>query len=146
MMKKHIIPFFLSLILVFGMSVPASANDNELVPYASNYLERYYVALGAHGNGKMTISISVDGVGKQDKIGVLSIDIEKKVNGEWQYHDTLDSIDHPEFFTYNSYDHVGAVDFYGTPGVTYRVTLLVYTKKGSGSDTDTITSPAVACK
>ena len=88
----------------------------------------------------------IHGVGKQDKIGVLAIDIEKKVDGEWQYHDTLDSIDHPEFFTYNSYDHVGAVDFYGTPGVTYRVTLLVYTKKGSGSDTDTITSPAVACK
>lgn len=145
-MIKRIICCLLSLILVFGMGTPASASDDEMIPYASNYLERYYVALGAHGNGKMTISISIDGVGRQDKIGVLSIDIEKKVNGVWQYHDTIDSTDHPEFFAYDSYDYLGAVDFYGTPGVAYRVTILAYAKKGSGSDTGTITSPIVVCK
>ena len=146
MIKKHIIPFLLSFVLLLGMCVPASASDNGPLPYASNYLERYSVALGAHGNGKMTISTSIDGVGRQDKIGVLSIDIEKKVNGVWQYYDTIDSIEHPEFFAYDSYDYVGAIDFYGTPGVAYRVTILAYAKKGSGSDTGTVTSPAVVCK
>ena len=88
--------------------------------------DSYTVVLSAKGDGRMLVTMVVDGVGVQDKIGVSKIDIDEKVNGKWQYYDTLYAVDHPEFYDYNTRDYLGDVSFYGTPGNSYRVTLLVY--------------------
>lgn len=93
----------------------------------------------------MVASVSIDGVGVQDKIGILRVDIYKKVNNSWDLHDTMDAVDHPEFYAYNSRDYLGDVEFYGTPGVTYYVTITVVAFKDGGGDTGRISSPAVVC-
>ena len=74
----------------------------------------------------MRVAVVVNGVGILDKIGVTRIDIEQKVNGKWIYYDTLDSVDHPEFYTYNARTYLNEIPFDGTPGVSYRVTVKVY--------------------
>lgn len=54
---------------------------------------------------------------------------ERKYTNEghtWRYYDSLFAAEHPEFYEYNSRDFVGTTYFQGTPGVSYRVTLTVY--------------------
>lgn len=145
-MKKKFVPVLLVLAMLLGLANTAYAADDQPAPYASSYLEDYYVALSAKGNGKMQISMAVDGVGTQDKIGVSYIDIEEKENGKWSYYDTLYSVDHSDFFAYNTWEYTGAVAFYGTPGLSYRVTVYVYAQKGSGFDTGYVVSPTVVCR
>lgn len=145
-MKRKIIPVLLVMVMLLGLVSTAYAAENEPTPYASSYLDNYYVTLSAKGNGKMLISMAIDGVGIQDKIGVLYIDIEEKENGKWSYYDTLYSIDHDDFFAYNTWEYTGAVAFYGTPGLTYRVTIHAYAQKGSGSDTGSIVSYTEVCR
>lgn len=145
-MKRKFVPIMLVLVMLLGLVNTAYAADNQPTPYASSYLEDYYVALSAKGNGKMLISMGVDGVGTQDKIGVSYIDIEEKENGKWSYYDTLYSMDHDDFFAYDTWEYTGAVAFYGTPGLSYRVTVHVYARKGTGSDTGYVVSYTEVCR
>lgn len=143
-MKKRAISILMIIVAVCSTFSMASAVD--VVPYASAYLDGYSVALQAEGNGEMSVSMTVDGVGVMDKIGVREIYIEEKYNGVWNFYDSLDAAEHPEFYDYNSRDYIGTTYFTGRPGRSYRVTLTVYAKKGSGSDTGDITSYTVTCK
>lgn len=127
------------LLVMATTTIPAFAR-------ASDYLDDYYVSLYAAGNGEMRVAVVVNGVGILDKIGVTRIDIEQKVNGKWIYYDTLDSVDHPEFYTYNARTYLNEIPFDGTPGVSYRVTVKVYAGRGSGSDTGYVPSPVSTCK
>ncbi len=138
-MKKRIISFLLVTLMMACTAVPAFAR-------ASDYLDDYYVDLYASGNGEMSVAVVVNGVGVLDKIGVTRINIEQKVNGKWTYYDTLDSVDHPEFYTYDSRSYLNIIPFEGTPGVSYRVTVLVAAIRGSGSDTGYISSMSEVCK
>lgn len=112
---------------------------------ASYYLDGYSVGLCADGNGQMAVAMTVDGVGVMDKIGVRELYIEQKINGVWEFYDSLDAAEHPEFYDYDSRDYIATTYFTGTPGVSYRVTLTAYAKKGTGSDTGYVTSPTVVC-
>lgn len=145
-MKTKVISVLLVFTVLFGMNCTAFASESDIAPYSSAYLERYTVSLAANGSGKMTIVASIDGVGIPDKIGIQSIDIQQKINGEWEFYDTMDSVDHPEFYVCNSRDYFDAVEFYGTPGRMYKVTLTVFAYKGSSGDTGHVTSPEVMCK
>lgn len=138
-MKKVISLLFAFLMLV-SLNCTAFASEE-----ASYYLDGYYVALEAAGNGKMAITVNIEGVGKQDKIGVMCIDIDEKVTVKWVPYDSLDALDHPEFYSYGSYDYVNTIYFYGTPGHSYRVSLIVYAGKSGGSDTGFITSFEAVC-
>lgn len=153
-MKKRIVAFAMAFLMLASAPGTALAVENgaigngsiEITPFASKYLNSYTVVLAAKGSGKMNVSMSVDGTGVMDKIGVMEIEIDYLKNGTWYYWGSLDSVEHPEFYSYNSRDYVGDASFTGTPGVTYYVTLTVYAKKGTGSDTGYVTSPAVVCK
>lgn len=137
-MKKRIVTCLLVVLMMVCATVPAFAR-------ASDYLDDYYVDLYAAGNGKMIVQVVVNGVGISDRIGVTRIDIEQKVNGDWIYYDTLDSVDHPEFHVYNSRTYLNEIPFYGTPGISYRVTVMVDAQRGSGSDTGYIPSLPEVC-
>lgn len=147
-MKKRLISLLIVLTVVFSVTGGALAVEpgHTITPFASAYLDGYSVALSAKGNGKMSLSVDVNGMGMQDKIGVVYIDIEQKVNGTWKYYNRLDAVDHPEFYSYHSRDHVCNATFNGTPGISYRVTVKVYAQKGAGSDTGYVTSYAIVCK
>lgn len=153
---KKVLSLVIAMCMFFSLSSTAFAVDvgkSEAEPTAvanvlraSYYLDGYSVGLGAKGSGLMAVAMTVDGVGVMDKIGVREIYIEQKIDGVWKFYDSLDGAEHPEFYDYNSRDYIGTTYFTGTPGVTYRVTLTAYAKKGTGSDTGYITSPTVVCK
>lgn len=143
MRKLVLLAVILSMLIntsVFAMQ------DEGLIPYASHYLDEFSVVLSAEGDAEMCVSVSVDGVGKQDKIGVASIDIEERSGNGWVYFDTLYAADNPDFYDYNSYDYMGDAYFEGTPGVEYRVIVYVYAEKDGGSDTRSITSESCVCR
>lgn len=137
-MKKKIVSFLLVALMMASTAVPAFAR-------ASDYLDNYGVDLYANGDGEMVVQVIVNGVGVLDKIGVRRIDIEQKINGEWIYYDTLDAVEHPEFYVYNARTYLNEIPFNGTPGVSYRVTVMVYAQRGSGSDTGYIPSLSEVC-
>lgn len=145
-MRRKLLSIFFVLIAIFNLCNVALADDSEIVPYSSDYLNGATVFLRAVGNGRMAVDITVDAVGVADTVGVREIYIEHLVNGRWKYYDSMDSVDHPEFYDYNSRDYLATIYFDGISGDTYRVTLQVYAKKGSGSDTHDLTSRAVSCK
>ena len=96
----------------------------------------------------MSVTAVVNGVSEQDEIGVQQIDIEYKTsaNGTWKYYDSLYASNYPELYTYNDWTFMGGVNFNGTPGHYYRVTITAYAKKGTLSDTGYVTSTSVQCK
>lgn len=138
-MKKKIVSFLLVALMMASTAVPAFAR-------ASDYLDNYGVDLYANGDGEMVVQVIVNGVGVLDKIGVRRIDIEQKVDGKWEYYDTLDAVEHPEFYVYDARTYLNEIPFDGTPGVSYRVTVMVYAQRGSGSDTGYISSLSEVCK
>ena len=145
-MKKRLVSVLIGIAMLLGATSTAYAIEDVLTPYSSEYLDMYYVTLSAEGNGKMLITMGVVGVGIQDKIGVLYVDIEEKENGVWNYYDTLYAADHDDFFFYNAREYMGTATFYGTPGYSYRVTVHVYARNGSGSDTGDVTSYITVCR
>lgn len=143
-MKRRL--FSLLIVLAIAISAVAAFENEVMVPYASAYLDEYSVSLGAKGNGRMNVSMTVDGVTTMDRIGVLCVDIDEKRNGTWYDFDEVYSDDYPYFVISNSYDYADDYSFYGTPGRQYRVTITAYARKNGGSDTGTVTSPVVTCK
>lgn len=144
-MKKRFFLIAFALLMLIGTTVCAAQADG-IMPRASYYLDEYSIALDTDGDAVMCVSVSVDGVGMQDKIGISYIDIEEKVGSRWSYFDTLYAADNPDFYDYDSYDYMGDVYFEGTPGVEYRVIVCVYAEKDGGSDTRTITSESCVCR
>lgn len=142
-MMKKISSLFLAILMLISVNCTAFASEADV--RASHYLDAYYVTLTAKGNGRMSVLANVEGVGTQDKIGVLSIDIQEKVNGNWCSYDTLYGMDHPEFYEYNSWDYFNTIYFEGTPGSIYRVVLTVYAEKNGGCDTGFVTSFEEVC-
>lgn len=143
---KKAISLLLAILMLASINCTAMASeDSSLNEHASLYLDSYTVVLRPKGNGQMAITADVEGVGTQDKIGLLSIDIDQKIDGKWCYYDTLDAVDHPEFYDYDSWDYFHTIYFYGTPGVSYRVTLTVYAEKDGGWDTGYVSSFAATC-
>lgn len=152
-MKRRFTALFLTLSMMFSLSMTASASNypeaGMLMTSAtrsSAYLDSYSVGIEARGNGTIAVAMTVEGCGQMEKIGVLEVEIEQKINGKWTYYDSLYISEHPEFYARNSWDYVGTTYFQGTPGVSYRVTLTVYASNSQGSDTGYITSYTVVCE
>lgn len=145
-MKKQMISIILVFITIFSLSSVASANDKAIVPYASDYLDGCSVGLRSPSTGRMAVDITVDAVGISDKVGIIEIYVERQVNGKWRFYESLDCVDHPEFFDYNSRDYLATIYFDAESGYTYRVTITAYAEKGSGSDTADLMSYTCVCK
>ena len=143
-MRKRVLALVFALIFV--VTSVGAINVEEVTPYASAYLDGYGVSLVAKGNGKMNVTMTVDGVTTMDRIGVLCVDIDEKRNGVWYDFDEQYSDDNSYFVISDSYDYADDYSFYGTPGYQYRVTITAYARKDGGSDTGYVTSPVVTCK
>lgn len=142
-MKKKLMALFVALMVMLSVSGTAFASEGQV--RASHYLDSYYVTLVAKGNGKMAVGVAINGVDKEDAIGMREIYIETKIDGKWHYFDTLDYIEHPEFLAYDTDAYVDTAYFYGTPGDTYRVTITAYAEKDGGWDTGYVTSYSEVC-
>ena len=142
-MKKRMVSALLILGLLFSMTTAVYGAVN-----ASDYLEQYSVGLVAKGNGRMAYPVTVDGVTKMDKIGLMTVIIDEKntSNGTWHEYEVYYGMDDPDtYYDYDSYDYFHTLYFNGVPGRYYRVTLLVYAGDSTGCDTGWITSATVRC-
>ena len=145
-MKTRVTSICLVIITMISLSSTVWAAKNEAVPYASDYLDGCSVALASTGVGQMVVDVTVDAVGIADKVGIFEIYVERKEAGKWEFYKSLDSVDHPEFYVYNSRDYLNSIYFSAESGYTYRVTITAYAKKGSGSDTSDLMSYSCVCK
>lgn len=57
----------------------------------------------------MAVDVTVEAIDIADIVGIHGIYIEYQVNGRWKFYDTLDSIDYPEFYMYDSPDYTNTI-------------------------------------
>ena len=145
-MRKRFFSVFFLLAVIMSLNNTVWAADTGVVPYASDYLDGCSVRLRTNGVGSMAVDVTVDAVGIADVVGIIEIYVERQENGKWYFYKSLDSVDHPEFYEYNSRDYLATIHFDAESGYTYRVTITAYAEKGSGSDTLDITSYSCKCK
>lgn len=146
MVKKRFFSAFFALVIIMSLSNAAWATDAKIVPYASDYLDGCSVRLRSNDVGSMAVDVTVDAVGVADEVGIIEIYVERKIDNKWKFYKSLDSVDHPEFYDYNSRDYLATIYFDAESGYTYRVTITAYARKGSGSDTLDLTSYTCVCK
>ena len=156
-MKKRllalIIAVFMTTSTAFAQTSLESIGSSDyqmflasVTPRASDYLSYYAIAFGARDNCRMVITMDVNAPRTMSRIGCMTLTIEHKINGTWQECDTLVSADYPEFIATNTASYFHSIDYYGTAGVEYRVTMLAYARDSSGSDTGKVTSYVVTCR
>lgn len=155
-MKKRLLALLIASLMITSTSMAADVNITNTssslmtwstaTPYASSYLDDYSIAFGARDNCRMVITMDVNGVRTMDRIGCLMLVIEEKINGTWQECDTLMSADHPDFMATNTVSYFHSIDYYGTAGVQYRVTMTAYARDDTGYDTGEVTSYVVTCR
>lgn len=75
-----------------------------------------------------------------DKLGIKTLEIQKKVNGYWQAAYTLKNQ-----YQYNTGTFVLDLLYYGTPGAEYRSYVEFYVEDDGGSETKLIVSSFVFC-
>lgn len=156
-MKKRGITVFLLLIVTLSIfTLPSLAFnaspylENRVVvalpARASDYLSSYSIALTARENRRMLVTMDVTAVRTMNKVGCLTLVIEKKVGGTWYEVDTIIGSEDPDlFYAYNTADYFREYSFYGQEGVQYRVKMTAYASDNSGFDTGKVTSYTVTC-
>lgn len=158
-MKKRLLALLMSLLLMnstafaVDISPTISSESSEfpvvwssVEPHASAYLDDYSIAFGARDNCRMVITMDVNAVRTMNRLGCLMLIIEEKIDGTWYECDTLVSADYPEFIATNTASYFHSIDYYGEPGVQYRVTMVAYARDSTGSDTGEVTSYVVTCR
>lgn len=130
-MKKKIVAF-LTAVLVLCSSLSCYAVEAR----ASKYFDGYLLGMTASGNAQMTVSFSVLGMSKMDKIGAYYIRIEEEIaTDKWiKTFTAYGDKDPDKFYSYNAYDHGGDYTFTGVPGVKYRAVMKAYAEDENGSE------------
>ena len=142
-MKKRIISLIMVLVLIISSAGAASTAEER----ASEYLASYAISMGALGDGVMEVFYSVDGTGRMARVGAHALYIYYYNGGDWIPYETQLAVEHPDFYSYNAFGHIGYAYFEGEPGVDYCVTLQAYASgTDGGSDTGSITSRSVTCR
>lgn len=145
-MKKRIFSALTAAVIMFSLCSSALATEYPIAPIASDYIASVGVSLSANGDGQMTVKYDVVGKGIMNKVGVMSITIDQKVNGQWKPYTTFSVVQHKEYYAYDAISKQGSQAFSATPGVTYRATVLGYAENSSGSDTSSATSGTTVCR
>lgn len=145
-MKKKILAALTMAALLFTLCTSAFATEYPIDPCASDYIVRVGVSLSANGGGQMTVKYDVVGKGIMDKVGVMSISIDQKVDGKWKPYTSFSAVNHEDYYDYDTISNAGSQKFSATPGVTYRATVIGYARNSSGSDTSSATSGTTVCR
>ena len=141
-MRRRIVAMMMVLSLIFSTAGVANAQEDR----ASDYLSIYGISLEAQGNGRIEIFYHVDGKGLMDCVGAQALYIDYYNGEEWIPYETQLGMQHPDFYSYDAFGHIGFAYFDGESGVDYRVTLQAYARgSDGGSDTGLVTSNSVTC-
>lgn len=81
-----------------------------------------------------------------ERVGAQALYIYYYNGSDWIPYETQLAAEHPDFYSYNAFGHIGFAYFDGEPGVDYCVTLQAYARgSDGGSDTGLVTSNSVTC-
>ena len=137
--RRTLLPLFLVIVLMFGLTSSASASTN-----ASDYFAHGEVSASAAGNGKLRIKLDVLATDIMQEVGATQIIVhEKQANGSYQPVYTFKREDHPNLIIKNRSSIVTFVTYQGKPGNTYYVTARCYAKNAHGSEITWASSSAV---
>lgn len=141
--RKMIAIFLVSLLCLSTFPLTAYAKDNSVVyPDASLYIRSTSVNLIPQGdNGKLLSENKLGATRIVDKLGIITLEIQTKVNGYWRSVDTLLT----DVYSYNTGTFIYDFYYYGTPGTEYRTYVEFYVENDGGSEKKiVVSSPAVA--
>lgn len=125
--KKRSLALFLLLVLVFSITIPASAR-------ASEYFHRTYVKVTDIGSGVQRILVDVGATETMQELGATQVIVyEKQSDGSYDPVKTYTRNDCPSLISYNRASHVSYITHYGTPGKSYYALCAFYAKNSSGS-------------
>jgi hypothetical protein len=135
---KKLASVILSAVLLVSVlaAVPASAG----VLRASQYLASYSASLSAAGNGQVEIGFNVGAVSVADKVGALTIVVQKKVGSSWSDVQTFNGTVANGMLAANAISNCDEITYNGTSGQQYRAVVTAYAKIGSGSDSKPFTT------
>lgn len=137
--KYSVIMRMVALVLILVLTVPMSTNAavvETVQPCASYYLDSYNAYVYPAANGKIQAWFTVTGIGYQDTIGALTIQIFQSAdNVNWTWFKTFRHDQNPQMLSYNDNYHSGYVECQGTPGLYYKAYVCIWA--GSDGDGDT---------
>mgnify|MGYP003291392825 CR=1 FL=1 len=139
-MKNQVSPFIrlVALILIAALITPLNVNaaENEIRPYASNYLTAYNTYICDVGNGRHEIWFEVMGTGDMDEIGTLSIELyEVTSTGSLKWVKTFLYEDYNTMLSYNDWYHCSYVTYQGSSSKTYKAYVCIWAGKNGNGDT-----------
>lgn len=137
--KKSTIVRIVALIIIMVFAVPMSASaaaEQTVQPYASAYLDSYSAYVYLAGGGEVRVYFNVEGSGKMDELGVLSVSLyESTDNSNWTWKKTFTHDSTPGMLGYNDYYHSGYVTYQGVQGRYYKAYVCVWAGKDGSGDT-----------
>lgn len=130
----QLVAFILILALITPLNVTAA--ENEIRPYASNYLTAYNTYICDVGNGRHEIWFEVMGTGDMDEIGTLSIMLyEVNSDGSLKWVKTFLHEDYNNMLSYNDWYHYSYVTYQGSSSKTYKAYVCIWAGKNGNGDT-----------
>jgi hypothetical protein len=133
MKKRLFCTTILSVLLIFVMSITASANM-----VASQTLSSYSVNLSNPQGTTININISVIATDVSDYVGASSIIVQKKVGNSWNNVASLGSR-----YSNDDNSYFGTLTYNGEAGNQYRVTVTAIAKQGNVIDSKSCTSSPI---
>lgn len=125
--KRKSLSILLCFVLMFSMTIPASAR-------ASEYFHRTSISATHQGNGTLRIKVDLAATGTMQEVGAKEIIVyEKKPGGGYDDVYTFTQEAYPSLITQNRLSYITYVTFYGSPGKTYYLLCAFYAKNSSGS-------------
>lgn len=130
----QLVAFILILALITPLNVTAA--ENEIRPYASNYLTAYNTYICDMGNGRHEIWFEVMGTGDMDEIGTLSIMLyEVNSDGSLKWVKTFLHEDYNTMLSYDDWYHCSYVTYQGSSSKTYKAYVCIWAGKNGNGDT-----------
>ena len=130
---------FIALLLTLCLASPLTvhaAEQEEIMPRESLYLNMSSTYIADMGNGEMQIWFDVMGTGYMDEIGVLSIQLYESTNNvTWTRVKTFLYEENPGMLAYNDYQHVSHVTYQGIAGRYYKAYVCIWAGKDGKGDT-----------
>ena len=125
-----------SLLAVCMLSALLCASASAAVLRSSDYLSSYTARVTPVGDGKVAVTVDVDGAGAMDEIGASEIHIyESTDNSLFTWVESYTSDDYPEMLGSGTFYYDTPITHQGVAGRYYKAHVYFYAAKGSGSDT-----------
>lgn len=137
-MNKKIITLLIVSMLIFPITAYANT-DNTPSPQASEYIRSTSAVITPGDDGELLLENKLGATRIVDKLGIISLELQTKVNGYWRTIDTLVTDD----YLYDTGTYIYDCYYYATSGKEYRSYVEFYVENDGGSEIKIVTSEPV---